>query len=138
MADLRQRAPRQISRDHKGFIAGLPCVACLVTGPKIVRPVQVAHLSIGSLEHGKRATGMAEKASDQWTLPLCWPHHQGHAHKVGRRGGQHEGSEAAFWADLRINPFALCEALQKAFGAGQPGTPVVIHFAAEARKEKFG
>lgn len=138
MTDLRQRAPRQISRDYKGFIAACPCVACLVLGPTITRPVQVAHLSAGSIEHGKRPTGGAEKASDIWTLSLCWPHHQGHAQKVGRRGGQHEKGELEFWADLCINPFDLCVALQKAFDAGQPGTPVIIHHAAIARREKFG
>lgn len=138
MADLRQRAPRQIDRDYKGYVAKLACLPCLIDGPIMNRQVQVAHLSIGSLEYGKRPTGGAEKASDRWCLPACADHHQGNARAVGRRGGQHEGSEVAFLERLHVDPFAVCVALYKAFKAGRPGLPVIIHYAATARREKFG
>lgn len=125
--ELRHRDPRDHDPKYLAFIAGLPCVACMVGG-KYRRGVHVAHLREGSLEHEKRPTGLGEKPSDIWTTPLCPPHH------VNGNTSQHHLGEADFWRGLAINPFDLCIALRAAYEAGQPGFPVISHFAAQAMR----
>lgn len=133
MTDIDQRQPRVRASDYMGWISRLPCVACMCVG-KFDNRVHVMHLRAGSLEHGKRATGMAEKPSDKpWTLPGC-PHH----HLNGGREAQHDypGGEVAFWNDKGICPFDLCLALERAYDEGRAGAPVIAEFAARARKAK--
>ena len=94
-----------------------------------VHPVQVCHLRSGSLEHGKRPTGGAEKPGDRWTTPNCWKCH----------AEQHDrGDELAWWAELGIDPFRLCKALQADFDRGLTGASTIIAFAARARSERLG
>lgn len=132
MDELDQRQPRVRDSAHLGFVAALPCVACLVLSGKFTRPVQVAHLRTGSLEHEKRPTGMAEKPSDKWTLPLCFPHHN------GGKGSQHSMGELDFWAGLGINPFDLCLELSAAFTGGKPGLPIIVRAVGGARRARLG
>lgn len=132
---MRQREPRELDPEYKGWIAKLPCPACFALG-RYNRQVQVAHLRAGSLEHGKRHTGKAEKPHDRWTLPLCMPHHQGD--KRAARVTQHAMSEEAFWEHFGINPFELCLALNEAFKAGHPGAPVIARFIAAGKREIHG
>ncbi len=108
--DLRQRQERERDSAYLGYIAQLPCVACLVHGVHN-RVVNVAHLRAASLELGKRPTGGAEKPDDRWTTPLCPEHH------VNGNRSQHyyPGGELAFWEDLGIDPFLLCLDLQAVF-----------------------
>jgi hypothetical protein len=128
---LRQRDPRAIDGEYKAWIAAGPCVACLALKSQFVFGVHVAHLRMPDAEAGKRETGMQEKPSDMWTTPLCPAHHQ-HGPDA-----QHNMGERHFWFDfLQIDPFALCIALEIAFRQGQKATPVIIHFAAEARKRR--
>jgi hypothetical protein len=87
-----QRDPRQHDEDYLNYIRGCPC--CLCGGID----VEAAHLRVGSINDGKRPTGMGEKSSDRWALPLCGVHHrQQHA----------AGNELAWWASYGIDPFAL-------------------------------
>lgn len=118
-----------------GWVAGLPCVACMVHGT-YNRRVQVAHLRMGSEEHGKRPTGMAEKPSDQWVTPLCMPHHTGDDRVT--RHSQHKMSEEDFWRGLGIDPFELCIALFAAFNEGRRGSAVIATFAAHGRRHLEG
>jgi hypothetical protein len=96
-----QRQPRERDNKHLAFIRRLPCAACGTTAGS-----DAAHLRAGDLSIGKRPTGKAEKPSDRWTTPLCRPCHE----------RQHSGAELAFWSDLGIDPFALCQALYAASG----------------------
>ncbi len=89
---LRQRSPRQKKPNHLAFIRCLPCIACHSR-----QNIQAAHIRMASLLHGKRSTGVGEKSSDQWTLPLCASCH----------ADQHSGSESAFWRGHGINPFDM-------------------------------
>lgn len=125
-----EKDPRVRDTAFMGFVAGLPCIACMVRGVH-KRGVHVAHLRGGSREHDKRPTGMGEKPSDRWTTPLCPFHHiQG-----GKRSQHHfPGGEEAFWAAICINPFDLCQALNAAFDAGAQGYVVISRFAAAARR----
>ena len=93
MSELRQRQPRLRDEHHLNFIRACPCCLC---GDNI--HTEAAHIRVGSIHHGKNPTGMAEKPSDKWTLPLCNRHHaEQHTH----------GDELEFWAEWGTDPFAL-------------------------------
>jgi hypothetical protein len=87
-----QREPRQHDDDYLAYIRTLPCCIC---GDDV--SVEAAHLRVGSIGDGKRDTGMMEKSSDKWALPLCGRHHK----------QQHTMNEREFWASYGIDPFAL-------------------------------
>jgi hypothetical protein len=89
---LRQRQPRVRDEAHLRFIRSLPCCVC---GDDTT--VEAAHLRVGSIGHGKPITGMQEKPSDAWCLPLCNAHHR----------EQHSMNELAFWKSHEIDPFML-------------------------------
>jgi hypothetical protein len=96
MSELRQREPRQRDERHLDYIRSLPC--CICGGID----TEAAHIRTASLEHGKQHTGMAEKPSDKWALPLCNRHHT----------EQHTMNEMKFWAKYGINPFILAMILR--------------------------
>lgn len=129
---MRARQPRVRDRDYLGFIAGSCCIACLVKDGKIYRPVQVAHLRSGSLEHGKRPTGGAEKPGDIWSSGICFKHHNG-----GPDSQHARGDELAWWEELGVDPFQLCVDLQAAFDDGRSPDTVVIRHAGAARRAKM-
>jgi hypothetical protein len=90
---IEQRQPRQRDEEYLNFIRSQPCCLC---GDDTT--VQAAHLRVGSINDGKPYTGMAEKSSDIWALPLCSEHHH----------EQHAaGNELAWWKSYGIDPFAL-------------------------------
>lgn len=110
---IGERDPRQRDPAFLGYVARLPCLACMVGG-KVKWGVQVAHLRAASPEHEKRYTGKGEKPSDRWVLPLCQPHHTGDLSRV--EFSQHEMSELDFWARLGIaDPFQVCIDLYGAY-----------------------
>lgn len=132
--DLDQRQPRVRNSPYMGKIARLPCVGCLVEGGFYNYEVQVAHLRAGSLEHEKRSTGMQERPSDVWTLPLCQPHHLGDRRWTAL--SQHKMGELEFWEALSIDPFQLCKDLAAAYEAGRDMRPVLIIAVGKARKAR--
>jgi hypothetical protein len=99
-----QRQPRRRNQEYLGYIRTLPCAICGDT-----TSVEAAHLRIGSINDGKRYTGMAEKSSDKWAVPLCGRHHR----------QQHDMNEREFWASYGIDPFALSLRYQ---------TPLVLNY----------
>lgn len=92
MPEIGPRQPRQLDPDYLAWIRTLPCCLC---GDDV--HVEAHHPRIGSIGDGKNYTGMNEKASDKWALPLCGRHHR-EAHSMNER---------EFWACYGINPFAL-------------------------------
>jgi hypothetical protein len=94
---LRQKEPRVRDAKHLRFIRSLPC--CICGGID----TEAAHIRTASIPHGKRFTGMAEKASDKWVLPLCNRHH---------REQHNTGDELKFWDFHGINPFLLAITLK--------------------------
>jgi hypothetical protein len=96
MSELRQRQPREKDNKHLDYIRSLPC--CICGGID----TEAAHIRTASLEHGKQHTGMAEKPSDKWTVPLCNRHHR----------EQHSMNEMDFWKCHGINPFILAMTLR--------------------------
>jgi hypothetical protein len=98
---LRQRLPREKNEQHLEFIRSLQCVRC---GDDTA--TEAAHIRTGALEYGKRPTGMSEKPSDKFTVPLC-----GKCHRL-----QHSLDEMEFWKCAQINPFVLALCLHAASG----------------------
>jgi hypothetical protein len=98
---MADRDPRQYDDSYLAYIRQQRCCICGKT------PVEAAHLRIGSINDGKRYTGMGEKSSDRWALPLCFDHHRGPK-------GQHSMNELEFWASHGIDPFALAMNYQAA------------------------
>lgn len=101
------KTPRVRDRAHCGFIATLPCIKCFVQFQVATREVHVAHVRFGDPDRGKPPTGMAEKPSDKWTVPLCPTHHL---------ADQHGDNERLFWAKLGVDVIALCEELHASSG----------------------
>jgi hypothetical protein len=97
--ELRQRRPRVRNERHLSLVRKLPCLIC---GR---HPSEAAHVRYGDEEHGKRSTGVAEKPSDKWAVPLCEKHH-----RTGK-DAQHSSGERGWWQRQGIDPLALCEAL---------------------------
>lgn len=93
---LRQRGPRERDNKHLDYIRSLPC--CICGGID----TEAAHIRTGAPEHGKPSTGMAEKPSDKWAVPLCNRHHR----------EQHSMKELEFWKCHGINPFILAMTLK--------------------------
>jgi hypothetical protein len=98
---MRFKHARVHDAKHLDFIRSLPCVSC---GDDTA--TEAAHLRAGDLRYGKTPTGMQEKPSDRWTLPLCSRDH--------RR--QHQGNEIEFWTNIGVNPFVLALSLSACSG----------------------
>jgi hypothetical protein len=82
--------PRKRSTAHLLFVRGQPCVICKQT------PRDPHHLKFAQ----PRALG--RKVSDEFTVPLCRPHHQDlHRH----------GNEKAWWANMQISPLPIAKEL---------------------------
>lgn len=94
---LRQRQPRERDERHLDHVRSLPCCVCGGID------TEAAHIRTASLAHGKNHTGMSEKPSDKWSVPLCNKHHR----------EQHAMSEMAFWKKYEIDPFMLALTLRR-------------------------
>lgn len=68
------------SPQHRAWIRQQPCCVCGTKGTES-NPIQCAHVRMGT----GGGTGM--KPGDQWTVPLCYHHHD----------QQHRWGEAMFW-----------------------------------------
>ena len=101
---VRQREPRVECPAFLAFVRRKPCCACGAPPPS-----QAAHIRFGNLELGKRPTGIAEKPSDRWAVPLCADCH------LDTPGAQHNIGEKKFWARVGIDPFALASKLYAQF-----------------------
>lgn len=105
-----KRRPRREDGDHLAFVRSLPCLA---TG--VHRGIEAAHVRYGSLPHGKRETGLGEKPSDCWTVPLSTD-----AHRLSL-DAQHNHNERVWWERIKIDPLivaALLFAVSDDYDAG--------------------
>lgn len=108
-----QKQPRQHEKSHLDFIRVLPCLKCGTVG------CEAAHVRYGSLPHGKRETGLGEKPSDCWTVPLCVGDHRMNAY------AQHNSNERVWWAHMRIDPLIVAALLFAVSGNVQAGDQIV-------------
>lgn len=88
--------PRQQSAEHRKRVAQLGCIVC---GDDVT--TEAAHVRYSDLRAGKLSTGMAEKSSDCFVVPLCGRHHR----------EQHSMNEREFWRDRGIDPVKAALAL---------------------------
>lgn len=93
--DTRERDP-----EHLALVRMLPCLVPRCGATRC----EAAHVRMPSAAHGKRATGMQERPSDRWALPLCRGHHV----------EQHREGELTFYYRLNVSPVQLCVELYAA------------------------
>ena len=86
------KQPRQYDEKYLAHVRTLPCCLC---GDDVT--VEAHHPRVASADDGKRYTGMGEKASDRWAVPLCGKHHR----------QLHSMNEREFWAMYDFDPFAF-------------------------------
>jgi hypothetical protein len=86
------RRPRVKNGGHLDFVRSLPCVIC---GDDT--STEATHVRMSCIADGKRSTGMAEKPSDWWAVPLCGKHHR----------EQHAMNERAFWKVFNVDPIRV-------------------------------
>lgn len=98
---LRQREPRQRNEAFLKFVRAHPCCVCFAPAPS-----QAAHIRMGSIDHGKRQTGVGERPSDCWSVPLCARCHLYDQHCTGER---------LYWRWTGIDPIALAQRLYAEF-----------------------
>lgn len=88
---LRQRQPRITAESHLAWLRTLPSV---VPGHG---DVEAAHIRYADMRYAKPATGMGEKPSDRWCVPL--------AHDVHM--AQHQVGERNWWRAQGIDPIIV-------------------------------
>ena len=110
VASTKQRRPRERNERHLDFIRSLRCCICGAPGP------DAAHLRSASPVHGKRETGLQEKPSDKFTVPLCRVHHD----------QQHSINELKFWATYGVDPFGLALSLYAHSGDDELAESILI------------
>ena len=95
------KSPRQHATPYLKMVASLPC---LLSGRII--GVQAAHIAYGSVTWDKHYTGMAEKADDRWTVPLCQE-----LHLMNTGSQHHHGHEELWWAQFGVDPLRVAHLL---------------------------
>lgn len=94
------RRPRERSGVYLKFIRRLPCCKCGIDPCG-----EAAHIRMGSAKNNKRSTGIGEKPSDRYAIPLC------HACHLDRPNALHNIGEATFFEQLNGDVFDLHDAL---------------------------
>jgi hypothetical protein len=104
---------RKLSKAHLSFVRGQPCLICQQS------PSDPHHLKFAQ----QRALG--RKVSDEFTVPLCRPHHQDlHRH----------GNEKAWWANMQIAPMPIAKQLWDASQTGGQEQAAVSENAAHTHQ----
>lgn len=106
---MRQRRPRITSADHLAWLRTLPS---LVPG---AGPIDAAHIRYGDSRYAKPATGMGEKPSDRWCVPL--------AHDVHM--SQHGRGERVWWEEQGIDPIIVAAFLWVHSGDEEAGLTII-------------
>lgn len=90
---IPSKATKPVKRvAYLDWIRELPCVVTKQHG------VQAAHLSTARRDVGHTGRGKAQKASDEWCLPLSPDQHR----------LQHAGNEREYWRLRGIDPYLAC------------------------------
>lgn len=112
MTELRQREPRDECPAFLVFVRRKACCACGAPAPS-----QAAHVRMGCREWEKRPTGIGEKPSDRWCVPLCSDCH------LDVPDAQHRVGERKFWARVGKDPFEIAARLWAQFWRRRDRSP---------------
>jgi hypothetical protein len=93
-----RKAESERDPDYLSLVRQCPCLKCGM------EPSEAAHVRYACASFGK-ASGLGKKPDDRFVLPLC-----AGCHRLDR-DAQHNRGEKLFWAQLGINPLAVCEKL---------------------------
>jgi hypothetical protein len=115
----RRKRPRVEDGTHLKWIRTL---SCLVTGRK--DGIEAAHVRYPDPRYGKLHTGLGEKPSDKWTVPL---------HRDVHRE-QHQDNEREWWTEKRIDPVAIAAALWGATGDDELGELILEQARNDAKR----
>jgi hypothetical protein len=107
---MSQRRPRVKDADNLEWLRGLPCLSC---GSNIESTA--AHVRYSDSRAAKRNTGMAEKSSDVWAVPLCQRCHV----------SQHNTNERQWWLQKNIDPIQVAAFLFCAKGDQERGEIII-------------
>lgn len=100
---------RERDTGYLAFLRRQPC-ACGCGRPA---PSDAAHIRMASPERGKLPTGMQVKPSDRFAVPLNRACHE----------RQHSMSEARFWSERGLDPFAIADRLYAEYGKANDDAP---------------
>lgn len=101
---------------HLAAIRQLPCVATWLRYGVLRFGCDAAHVRYSSAPDGVTNPGKGVKPDDWRTVPLTREEHR----------SQHDrGDEAAWWADLGVNPYDLSRALYAASPDIEPMTAII-------------
>ena len=121
MTELRQRSPRILDPGFLAFTRTLPCCVCGTIGMS-----QAAHLRMANHSLGKPPTGMREKPSDMFAVPLCGPRLGAFPAVIGCHAEQHSMNERDFWDRAGMDPFVIAAWNYTRYRAAEPaGKPSV-------------
>ena len=95
------KTPRQKNAGHLDYVRQLPCIVC---GDNTA--TEAAHVRYSDSRAAKWSSGMGEKPSDMFVVPLC-----GKCHR-----SQHTMNEREWWLDKRIDPIQTAAFLYCAQG----------------------
>lgn len=107
--EARKRVRKAVGKGDRGrerdtgylaFLRRQPCVVCGAAAPN-----DAAHIRMASPERGKLPTGMQVKPSDRFAVSMCRTCHS----------TQHSGSEARFWSERGLAPFAIADRLYETY-----------------------
>lgn len=105
----RWRAPRKRDEKHLRWIRTLPS---LIRG---TGDVEAAHVRYGDALYEKPPTGLGEKPSDCWTVPLA---HELHV-------AQHRENERSWWESQGIDPVMIAILLFTHSGNHEAGINII-------------
>lgn len=114
VARVLGRNPRERNSAHLDAVRQCPCLTCGAD-----HGCEAAHVRMSV--QGRPNPGLAQKANDHETVPLCSACHR----------EQHAGSEAAFWDRHMTDPLKVAAALAK-FADLEPMRAVI--FAVRAKR----
>lgn len=104
--------PRKRSKAHLAFVRAQPCLVCKRS------PSDAHHLKFA------QPRTLGRKVSDEFTVPLCRPHHQAlHRH----------GNEKAWWVDMQISPLPVASGLWAASPVHEPAKPGMATYDASSQ-----
>jgi hypothetical protein len=97
---------------------------------------QAAHIRMANHSLGKLPTGMREKPSDMWSVPLCGPKLGQFPAVIGCHAEQHDMNERDFWDRAGMDPFVISAWNYAKYRSTKPAEPAGEPTSSKPRKAK--